>query len=72
MSLVYEIGTGYYGIETDGVAISPEVEELVTAAYRSALNISDDELNIRMAPTKTRCLNEQAQTFARPLAERRR
>lgn len=50
MAAVYEIGTGYYGIETEGVAISREVEERVDAAYRSALDISDDELNIRMVP----------------------
>lgn len=52
MSPVFEIGTGYYGIETEGIATSPEVEELVTAAYHSALNISDNDLNIRMTSDK--------------------
>ncbi len=53
MAAVHEIGMGYYGIETEGVRISREIEDRVAAAYRAALDISNDQLDIQSTSIKS-------------------
>jgi hypothetical protein len=49
MGVVHTIGSGYYGIETQGVDISVEVRSSVNSAFEAAAGIASDELNIQFS-----------------------
>ena len=47
MAYVYSFGKGYYGLETEGVTISPEVENRIRAAFATAMAIPDEEIRVQ-------------------------
>ena len=49
MAYVYSFGKGYYGLETEGVTISPEVEDNIMAAFKTAMDIPDANIKVRTA-----------------------
>jgi hypothetical protein len=49
MAYVRNFGKGYYGVETEGVTISPEVEKTIQKAFDVAKSIADENIMVHTA-----------------------
>ena len=56
MSMILNLGEGYYGVEAPDGAMSPAVLERMEEAYAEALAISDDDIII----TESDCASDDS------------